>query len=112
VETIEESNSRMMTPQGNMGVPLPPIQITTDQLQTLLQQLYLPHTTSQPKIEDPELYYGERSKLRAFLIQCELKFNCKPNKFDKDCKKVNYTSARCRGNAWAWIEPLMKEEGV
>jgi hypothetical protein len=83
-----------------------------EQLQTLLQQLYSPHPASQPKIEDPELYYGERCKLRAFIIQCELKFNCEPTKFDQDSKKVNYTSARCRGNAWSWIEPSMKEEGV
>jgi hypothetical protein len=83
-----------------------------EQLQTLLQQLYSPHPASQPKIEDPELYYGERSKLRAFIIQCELKFNCEPMKFNQDSKKVNYASARCRGNAWSWIEPSMKEEGV
>jgi hypothetical protein len=84
----------------------------TDQLQILLQQLYQPHPSSQPKIEDPELYYGERAKLHAFLIQYELKFNCEPSKFNKDSKKVNYASARCRRNAWAWIEPLMKGEGV
>jgi hypothetical protein len=110
--TTKEDNSRMMTPQGPVGASLPPIQMTTDQLQTLLQQLYQPYPSSQPKIEDPELYYGERAKLRTFLIQCKLKFNCEPSKFNKDSKKVNYASARCRGNAWAWIEPSMKEEGV
>jgi hypothetical protein len=111
-ETAEENNSGMMTPQASMGAPIPPVQMTTEQLQTLLQQLYMPHPSSQPKIEDPELYYRERSKLRAFLIQCELKFNCELSKFDQDSKRVNYTSARCRANAWAWIEPSMKEEGV
>jgi hypothetical protein len=112
LETVEENNSGMTTPQASMGAPVPPVQMTTEQLQTLLQQLYMPHPSSQPKIEDPELYYGERSKLRAFLIQCELKFNCEPSKFDQDSKRVNYASARCRGNSWAWIEPSMKEEGV
>jgi hypothetical protein len=97
--TTEEDKSGMTTPQGPAGVSLPPIQIMTDQLQILLQQLYQPHPSSQPKIEDPELYYGERAKLCAFLIQCELKFNCELSKFDKDSKKVNYASARCRGNA-------------
>jgi hypothetical protein len=81
-------------------------------LPNLLSHIIGCDTSSQPKIEDPELYYGERAKLRAFLIQCELKFNCEPSKFDKDSKKVNYASARCRGNAWAWIEPSMKEEGI
>jgi hypothetical protein len=99
----------MTTPLGNPAGALAPIQMSTDQLQHFLQQLYYPPAPSNPKVEDPELYYSERPKLRAFLTQCELKFNCEPNKFDLDTKKVNYTSSRCRGNAWAWIEPsIMK----
>jgi hypothetical protein len=79
--------------------------ITNDQLQQLLQQLQ-PHPapSSNPKVEDPELYYGERPKLWVFITQCKLKFNCKPDKFDNDVKRVNYASSRCQGNAWAWIE--------
>jgi hypothetical protein len=72
----------MMTPKGNHGGALAPVQITLDQLQILLQQLYHPPAPSNPKVEDPELYYRERPKLRAVLVQCELKFNCKPNRFD------------------------------
>jgi hypothetical protein len=60
---------------------------------------------SNPKVEDPELYYGEQQKLWAFLTQCKLKFNCEANEFDNDVKKVNYASSRCQGNAWAWIKP-------
>jgi hypothetical protein len=67
--------------------------------------LYRPATSSNLKVKDLELYYGERSKLHAFITQCELKFNCEPNKFDSNVKRVNYTSSRCRGNAWSWIEP-------
>jgi hypothetical protein len=104
-ETSGETNSGMTTPLGNPAGALAPVQMSTDQLQHLLQQLYHPPAPSNPKVEDPELYYGERPKLRTFLTQCELKFNCEPNKFDLDAKKVNYTSSRCRGNAWAWIEP-------
>jgi hypothetical protein len=91
-------------------VGLPPLTITNDQLQQLLQQLQpYPAPSSNPKVEDPELYYGERSKLRAFIRQCELKFNCEANKFDNEAKKVNYASSRCRGNAWAWIEPSINQ---
>jgi hypothetical protein len=95
----------MTTPLGNPAGALAPIQMSMDQLQPLLQQLYHPPAQSNPKVEDPELYYGERPKLRTFLTQCELKFNCEPNKFDLDGKKVNYTSSRCRGNPWVRIEP-------
>jgi hypothetical protein len=95
----------MTTPQGNPAGALAPIQMSTDQLQYLLQQLYHPPAPSNPKVEDPELYYGKRPKLHAFLTQCELKFNCEPNKFDLDAKKVNYISSRYRGNTYAWIKP-------
>jgi hypothetical protein len=83
--------------------------MTQDQLQQLLQQLYRPATSSNPKVEDPELYHGERSKLHAFITQCELKFNCEPNKVDSEVKRVNYASSRCRGNAWSWIEPSIAQ---
>jgi hypothetical protein len=58
-ETSGETNSGMMTPQVNPAGALAPIQMSTDQLQHLLQQLYHPPTSSNPKVEDPELYYGE-----------------------------------------------------
>jgi hypothetical protein len=78
-----------------------------DVMQTLLQELINQRgiRTARAKVEDPELFYGERTKLRAFLVQCELKFNCESNKFVTDVEKVNYASARCRGAAWKWIEP-------
>jgi hypothetical protein len=91
-------------------VGLPPLTITNDQLQQLLQQLQ-PHPapSSNPKVEDPELYYGERPKLRAFMTPCELKFNCEANKFDNKVKRVNYASSRCWGNDWAWIEQSISQ---
>jgi hypothetical protein len=49
---------------------------------------------SNPKVENPKLYYGEQQKLQAFLTQCKLKFKYEANKFDNDVKKVNYTSSR------------------
>jgi hypothetical protein len=83
--------------------------MTQDQLQILLQQLYHPPAPSNPKVKDPELYYRERPKLQAFITQCELRFNCKPNTFTWDTKKVHYASSQCWGNAWAWIEPCITD---
>jgi hypothetical protein len=65
--------------------------------------------SSNLKVDDPEQYHGERSKLHAFITQCELKFNCKPNTFNSDVKRVNYASSRYRGNAWSWIEPSIAQ---
>jgi hypothetical protein len=72
----------MATPAGLGGVTL--VMMTQEQLNQILQQLYQPPTTSNPEVEDPKLYYGERAKLWVFLTQCELKFNCEMNKFDME----------------------------
>jgi hypothetical protein len=100
----------MAAQHGTSTGGLPPLTITNDQLQQLLQQLQ-PHPapSSNPKVEDPERYYGERPKLQAFITQCELKFNYKANKFDNEVKRVNYASSRCPGKAWAWIEPSINQ---
>jgi len=125
--TTPEQNSRATTPetpapktprtvhfQETMGPssgkapetnPTPPESQFADFIKQLAYQLQANRPTSNPKVEDPELYHGERTKLRAFLTQCELKFNCESNKFKDDKAKVNYASSRCRGNAWSWIEP-------
>jgi hypothetical protein len=77
--TSRIGHSEMATPAG-LGV-VTPVTMTQVQLNQILQQLHWPPTMSNPKVEDPELYYGERAKLRAFLTQCELKFNCEMKKF-------------------------------
>jgi hypothetical protein len=99
----------MTTPQETNSGALAPLMMTQDQLQQLLQQLYCPVMSSNPKVEDPELYHGERLKLHAFITQCELKFNCEPNKFGSDVKRVNHASSRYQGNAWSWIEPSIAQ---
>ena len=84
-----------------------------DIMQALLQELITQRgrndRSSQPKIEDPELYYGDRVKLQAFLVQCELKFNCEAHRFQNDSGKVHYTNSRCRGAVWKWTQPSIME---
>jgi hypothetical protein len=79
----------------------------TDQMAQLIAQLRS-GDSGNPKIEDPEFFRGRRDKLRSFITQCELKFNCEPGKFDTDSKKVHFTSGRCRDDAWLWVELTIK----
>ena len=80
-----------------------------DPLQDILQILVNQQgeRSSNPKIKEPEPYYGERTKLRPFLAHCELKFRTEPNKFNTDDKNIAYTSSYCKGIAWNWVEPLI-----
>lgn len=107
-QTPRRVTFEMTDTQGPTGAQLPAnVNITTDQLVQLLAQVRPidEGRRQHAKVEDPELYYGERQKLRSYLTQCELKFNCEQSKFINDAEKVNYASSRCRGNAWLWIEP-------
>jgi hypothetical protein len=108
-QTSKEEGSKMTTLQEPSSGALAPLMMIQDQPQQLLQQLYYPAMSSNPKVDDPEQYHGGRLKLHAFITQCKLKFNCEPNKFDSNVKRVNYTSLRCRGNAWLWIEPSIAQ---
>ena len=96
---------RRMTEVSGTGGP--------DVMQALLHELIAQRgrgdRASQPKIEDPELYYGDRSKLRAFPVQCELKFTCEAHRFQNDSGKVHYANSRCRGAAWKWIQPSITQ---
>jgi hypothetical protein len=57
--------AEMATPAG-LGI-VTPVTMTQDQLKQILIELHRPSTNNNPKVEDPELYHGERTKLRAFL---------------------------------------------
>jgi hypothetical protein len=105
--TSTSDSAEIVTPAGLGIITL--VTMTQEQLNQILIELHRPSTNSNPKVEDLELYHGERTKLRAFLTQCELKFNCEGNRFDTEQKKVNYASSRYRGNTWAWIKPSIKE---
>jgi len=99
-----EQQKRMTEASGTSG---------PDAMQALLQEL-IPQRgqgdrASQPKVEDAELYYGDRTKLRAFLVQCELKFNCEAHRFQNEREKVYYANSRCRGAAWKWIQPSITQ---
>ena len=99
--------------QGGGSGPIPnSFTLTEDQLAQLVAQLARPaQTSSNPKIKEPDPYYGERTKLRPFLAHCELKFRTEPNKFDTDEKKIAYTSSLLKGVAWSWVEPLITGTG-
>jgi hypothetical protein len=62
----------MTTPQVNPAGALAPVQLSMDQLQHLLQQLYHPPASSNPKVEDLELYYGKFNDSLHIDVQGQL----------------------------------------
>ena len=62
----------------------------------------------EPKLRDPENFYGERHKLDGWLTQLEVKFGGNPRTFQKNIVKLYYAYSKLRGNALSWAKPRIK----
>ena len=52
-----------------------------------------------------EFFYGERSKLRAYLMQVKLVHSLNPSKYSTELNKVLLAATYLRGDAQSWFEP-------
>jgi Retrotransposon gag protein/Zinc knuckle len=61
------------------------------------------------KVKTPETYHGDRSKLRAFISQCEtyIRFNRQALATNED--KVIFCATYLRGSAYDWFEPTLTD---
>lgn len=63
--------------------------------------------SGQFKVASPDLYYGDRKKLRQFIQQVKLNFLFHPESVNTEEKKVVYASTYLRGAAFDWFEPYL-----
>ena len=61
--------------------------------------------------DDPKVdhYYGDRTKLRAYLIQLKLAFALRPVKFRSETTKVIFAATALKGNAFSWFKPTLTD---
>jgi len=83
----------------------------TEILQTVLAAHDRPLQNSYPKLRDPELFEGDKTKFKTLLAQCELKFRTEGNRFDDEDKKTGYASSLLHRVAWIWVETFLNQEG-
>ena len=62
-----------------------------------------------PKIAQPDLYHGDRAKLRAFLTQVKLYTGFNGHQFPTETDKVLWASSFLRGSAFNWIETFLND---
>ncbi len=87
------------------------------QLQAMKSQSPTPNETQSPappqpkdvKIANPEFYYGDPLKLKAFIAQCQLNFNTMPSRFRIEKVKVNYALSFLRDQAFMRFQPLLSK---
>jgi hypothetical protein len=56
------------------------------------------------KVPQPDAFGGERTKLKGFLIKCELYFGFNHHKFTSEVDKVLWTVTLLKGPAFDWME--------
>jgi hypothetical protein len=61
------------------------------------------------KITQPDPYYGDRAKLRNYLVTVRLNFKLNPNMFVLESSKVMYAANLLRGAAFNWFEPRLTD---
>ena len=63
----------------------------------------------QPKVQTPDLFYGDRKKLRGFLTQLDIYFTLRPNEFSTDIQRIYFAASYLRGAAANWMEPYLRK---
>lgn len=86
------------------------IALTTEQFQELVNSVSREETGGKDAtMTDPELYHGERQKLRTFITACELKFGVQERTFRTERSKISYAISRTRGAAWDWASASVQD---
>ena len=101
----------------NPGIP--PANIPTNQANDLARALTLlagsiqaprPVAPQRTKIREPDPFDGsDPKKLQPFLVQLELNFRDRPDAFQLDAYKVNYTLSFLKGTALNYFEPSLMD---
>ena len=65
--------------------------------------------TGRPKVKQPDVFRGERSKLRESLAQIKVCFRLVGWAEGHDTEKIEYTTSLPRGSAVTWMTPYIED---
>ena len=65
--------------------------------------------TRRPKIKEPDMFRGERSKLREWLARMRVYFRLVGWAEGHDTEKIVYTTSHPRGSAGTWMMPYIED---
>lgn len=61
--------------------------------------------SSEPKVYQPEYYYGQRNKLTTFITQVSMVITLQPSRFTTEQSKIFYMGSFLRDTAFLWFQP-------
>ena len=92
-----------MSRQGQPSGSVPP----TDN--SGLAQPTIERNRRRPKIKEPDVFRGERAKLREWLAQMKVYFRLVGWVEGHDTEKIVYTTSLLRGSAGTWMTPYIED---
>jgi Retrotransposon gag protein/Zinc knuckle len=109
------TNSRPLSPTGTLTRQFASLNLSRDSMSTKGEPPSARATRDEEDIDTSrdgvkvDFYYGDRSKLRAYLTQLKTAFAVRPAKYKKEHMKVLWASSYLRGDAYAWFEPQLTD---
>ena len=64
---------------------------------------------NKPKIKEPDLYSGERNKLKTFFIQYSLYLHFNQKVYRQDVNKIMFIASYLRGYTQNWVQPFLTD---
>lgn len=109
------SGQRSTSPTGSVrsaaqGPPRPPRSIHTPASSNTTNAYDTSRGFGDKEDKTVEYFYGDKPKLKAFLIQCKLAFAADPYRFNDPESKVIFAARRLRGAAFSWFEPIINDK--
>lgn len=64
----------------------------------------------EPDVKAPDTFHGTRSKLQAFLTECDMVFRLQPQRFPLESTKVDYMVALLRDSPLLAVRPYLEKD--
>ena len=98
-----QTRRNIISRQGQPSGPAPPAD-NTGPAQPIIEG-----NMRRPKINEPDVFRGERSKLREWLAQMKVYFRLVGWAEGHDTEKIVYTTSLLRGSAGIWMTPYIED---
>jgi hypothetical protein len=115
IETLNEKLNIISIQNNSFQSEINMLKQATTELRNATPSVYnqnVPSITTvpirEPRLNDPELFTGNKKKARSFILQCRNIFLSQPMTYNTDSAKVAFIISFLRGPAFEWVSPYLE----
>jgi Retrotransposon gag protein/Zinc knuckle len=106
VTTLMTTNSRPKSPTDQVTERFRSLNIASNNASTTSLNNMTSDTSDKKDELKVDSFHGNRTKLRAFLLQLKMVFALRPNRYPMEADKVLFATMHLKDSAFAWFEPI------